>query len=432
VCDESIVSVDDALASMSAALDVLLAADPAALAGRHRDVLTQFVAQRNRADAVLLRLTEVLDSGEEWTLDGAVTAKSWMRAHLRMAPSTAAAQVRTARRARDLPQLREALAEGAVSLRHVEVVANAMGRNAERRDTVAEAEPTFARAARELDPVALHHVVSRWKHAVDPLGEIRAENDAHARRFLSISSTFEGVVVINGALAPEQGAVVRTALEVLCETGYRTERGERLAAAHGHDDAPTPAQRRADALVDLARRYLDRGDVPEVMGLRPHVEVTVQAGSLEAPRGEPGHSPGELRGAGPISTEAVRRIACDARVTGFTVDCDGRPVSYGRTRRTIPGGLRRYLNLRDGGCVFPGCDRPVQWCEAHHLVHWAHGGPTDAANLGLLCVAHHHALHEGGFTTRGSPEERTLMFRRPDGSLLGPAQHRGPPLADTG
>jgi HNH endonuclease len=58
---------------------------------------------------------------------------------------------------------------------------------------------------------------------------------------------------------------------------------------------------------------------------------------------------------------------------------------------------RRALTHRDGGCVFPGCDRPEAWCDAHHLVHWTRGGPTDLDNLALLCRRHHVTVHEGGW-----------------------------------
>jgi hypothetical protein len=52
-------------------------------------------------------------------------------------------------------------------------------------------------------------------------------------------------------------------------------------------------------------------------------------------------------------------------------------LDLGRERRLITGPLRRALVLRDRGCAFPGCDRPPRWCDAHHITHWANGGPTN-------------------------------------------------------
>jgi hypothetical protein len=75
---------------------------------------------------------------------------------------------------------------------------------------------------------------------------------------------------------------------------------------------------------------------------------------------------------------------------------------------------RTALTVRDGGCRFPSCDRPVAWCDAHHLRHWLHGGPTDLGNLLLLCRGHHHAVHEGGWQ----------LDRHPDGTITAIPPHR--------
>jgi hypothetical protein len=85
-----------------------------------------------------------------------------------------------------------------------------------------------------------------------------------------------------------------------------------------------------------------------------------------------------------------------------------QPLEVGRTSRVISPAQRVALAIRDRGCVFPGCERPLAWCEAHHLRHWLHGGPTDLTNLALVCRAHHRAVHEGAGgwpapPTAGSP-----------------------------
>jgi hypothetical protein len=85
-----------------------------------------------------------------------------------------------------------------------------------------------------------------------------------------------------------------------------------------------------------------------------------------------------------------------------------------RTSRVVSAAQRVALVVRDGGCAFPDCDRPPGWCAAHHLVHWLHGGPTDLANLALVCRAHHRAVHEGGWR----------LTRGPDGRLAATPPHR--------
>ena len=96
-----------------------------------------------------------------------------------------------------------------------------------------------------------------------------------------------------------------------------------------------------------------------------------------------------------------------------------QPLEVGRTSRVIQPAQRTALAVRDGGCVFPDCTRPLAWCEAHHLRHWLHGGPTDLANLALLCRAHHRAVHEGGWR----------LARGPDGQLTATPPHRRHPTA---
>jgi hypothetical protein len=105
---------------------------------------------------------------------------------------------------------------------------------------------------------------------------------------------------------------------------------------------------------------------------------------------------------------------------------DGEILDLGRASRVATAAQRRALFIRDEGCVFPGCDRPPGWCQAHHVVHWTALGPTDVWNMALLCSHHHHLCHEGGWTMQHAtgPPGR-FEFRRPDGTTLA-AQPAGP------
>jgi hypothetical protein len=83
-----------------------------------------------------------------------------------------------------------------------------------------------------------------------------------------------------------------------------------------------------------------------------------------------------------------------------------QPLDVGRATRVVSPAQRAALAVRDGGCVFPDCDRPLAWCEAHHLWHWLDGGPTDLWNLALVCRAHHRQVHEGGWHLARGPDGR--------------------------
>ena len=178
--------------------------------------------------------------------------------------------------------------------------------------------------------------------------------------------------------------------------------------------------RRADALGELCRRWLDRADRPHVAGERPHLTVTVDADALRT-GGASGN--GELDHTGPMTTELVRRLACDASVQRVVMGPRSEPLDVGRRTPVVPAAIRRAVIVRDRHCRFPGCDRPQTWCDAHHVLHWADGGTTDLANLLLLCRPHHGMVHRAaGFHLEvidGRP-----VFRRPDGLIL---EERAPP-----
>ena len=175
--------------------------------------------------------------------------------------------------------------------------------------------------------------------------------------------------------------------------------------------------------------------------------MTVDPDSLLS---HPGGLGGETSGAWPLDPEACRRLACDGAVTRVLVTrhpndhhsggddrlaarlqvasrslppalggAPTQPLEVGRASRVVSAAQRAALVVRDGGCALVGCDRPPAWCEAHHLVHWLHGGPTDLANLALVCRAHHRAVHEGGWR----------LGRDPNGRLTATPPHRRPQRA---
>ena len=249
------------------------------------------------------------------------------------------------------------------------------------------------------------------------------------------------MVRVDGDLDPLTGESLLTALGAVLDAEVRAGG----AGAGERPDDRTPAQRRADALGEVCRGFLDRGDRPVVAGERPHLTVTVPvevlAGGVVPGLGPglgggagtetgTGHGAGadrsgsaELDHAGPLDLEAVRQLACDASVMRVVMGPRSEPLDVGRRTPVVPAALRRAVIARDRHCRFPGCDRPHAWCEAHHIDHWADGGATTLQNLLLLCRRHHNLVHgTGGFTLElvdGRP-----VFRRADGSVL---EDRGPP-----
>jgi Domain of unknown function (DUF222) len=218
-----------------------------------------------------------------------------------------------------------------------------------------------------------------------------------ARGELWLRERRDGRLGLEGWLNPEHGSLVRVLIEQLATCHPQR---------HGVPDTRTVPQRHANALIELCQRARASEEFPTTAGEPPHVTVTIDWEALRTGLGAATLDYGQR-----ISAAAARRIACDCKLIPVMLGGDSEPLDVGRVMRTVPVGIRRALMARDGGCSFPGCDRPPGLCEAHHARHWIDGGETSVQNCCLLCPAHHHQVHQQGWdiTIRGGRVE----FRPP-------------------
>jgi hypothetical protein len=218
-----------------------------------------------------------------------------------------------------------------------------------------------------------------------------------------LSGTLDGRGDLSGSLDPEARALAECAL--------------RLAETPDVDDEParSPAQRRPDALVDIFRFFLDHQTNQPGGRHRPHLNVFLDYEDLvdvdTASKG------GWLADGTRLDGATIQRLACDAGFHRVVTEGRSTILDYGRTHRDIPTNLFNALVARDRHCRFPGCDRPPVWCEAHHIEHWEHGGPTAIGNLVLCCSRHHHLLHTPGWHIKLLPDA-TVEVTRPDGRVV--------------
>jgi hypothetical protein len=346
----------------------------------------------------LRRLSEI-DRRRIFERDGHLSPAAWLAATFKVTWGSARQSVRVARALEEMPTTRRALDDGDLSMSAVRllVMAREADPTAFERD-----EAQLVEAARIHSMNDLQRVAAYWRQAVEREHSLDGDDKLRERRRLHASVSFLGMVRVDGDLDPETGETLLTALGAVLDAESRSR---------SQDDVRTPAQRRADALAEICRQWLDMADRPAVAGERPHVTVTIGASALQN-----ASTTSEFDHVGSVDPETARRLACDASVMRVVMAGRSEPLDVGRRTSVVPPAIRRAVVVRDRTCRFPGCDRPHAWCDAHHVVHWAGGGQTALANLVLMCRRHHRMIHEGGFRLElwdGRP-----IFKRPDGSLL--------------
>jgi hypothetical protein len=418
------------------------------------DLLRAQAMDLARIEAARLGLVRELDARGWAARAGAASTQAWLAHALRVDPRAAAADVRAARAldpagdappepgtpimtgaptSADGPVLAatgRALATGELSRAHADAVlasvralptlptlpadsGAAMGADAgdgeqaeTREQLVARAEGWLLGQCGQFDPATVRRLGREVAHALDPSDVLAGELAAAARDELWLTPTDTGRVRVRGELDQVTGALLVT----LVDAGA----GPRPSAEDGPDRRP-PATRRAHAFGEVLRLAAN-ADSKIAGGLRPHLIVTIPHDSLRdallaaverADGAGDGASSGALSGAagwGPrrmavtetgttISAGWARKLACDATIIPTVLGSASEPLDIGRASRVIPPGLRRALITRDHGCAFPGCRRPPRWTDAHHIRHWADGGPTALNNLVLLCDHHHDVIH---------------------------------------
>jgi hypothetical protein len=345
-------------------------------------------------EAVFASGVRRFDKSGEYAADGALSLIAWLKWKCKLSGAAAAERVEIARQLDKLPKTEAAFASGDLGYEHVALMARAaqhVGAAA-----VRQAESTLLQAAQTHDPGQFVSVAKNFEHRIDAEGALNEANRAHARRYLHLGEPQDGMVRIDGLLDAEGGATVRTALQAFMKPGTNDTR------SHG--------QRQHDALIELCRQRA--GGRRDGAGPRPQLIIRARLDTLA---GIPGAPAGELEGGGTVPAATVQRIACDTAIARITGQGE-LEHELNHATRTIPPSTRRALEARDQHCVFPGCDRPLNWCDGHHLVWWIKGGPTTLPNLALLCRRHHRMVHEEGWSLerkggcfKATPPTRRVM-----------------------
>jgi len=318
-----------------------------------------------------------------------------------------------------LPLAAAAVAAGEVSGAQADVILGCLEQIPAAAPAVAwpVAERVLVEAARCEAPRGLRRTASELLARLDPDGLEPVEAKIERRRGFSLVRKPDGSSCPRGTWTAELTALWEPILDCLAAP---------QSAEDGVPDARSAAQRRHDAMAEAAARLLRSGSLPPAGGVPVTVlatttitELTTAANAAAAATIAATAAQSGGRGAGraggvavlghgqPVSVARLLALAGEAEVIPVIFHDRGGVLAYGRGRRLASRGQRLALAARDGGCCFPGCDRPAAWTEVHHVIEWAAGGSTDLDNQCLLCRYHHRHFAPAGWQVRitdGVPE----------------------------
>jgi hypothetical protein len=346
-----------------------------------------------------------VDAAELWDAEDAVSMTAWLRQPLRATHAQVSRPLARARKLRALPATRAAWETGRLSTAQVDAIVARL--TPVRLPAYMACETEIVEHLEHLDGPATVDFLAAWANGVDALVEPDPADldgsDPDGGSELHASRTLADRTEVSGSLEADLGMIVRAALRAATTTDGP------------EDPVRSPAQKRADALADICKFFLDHHDHPNPTPKnRPHVGVVLDYDDLLT-RGQ-----GTLIDSGePISAETIQQLLCDAAVHRILRKGSSTILDLGRTTPVVSPAQHAALAVRDGGCRWPGCDRPPSWCDAHHIEHWgADYGPTALANLALLCRRHHRRIHRRGTFARLDLATAQLTITLPTGRVI--------------
>lgn len=355
----------------------------------HGEAISELFQLIDRLQAKASAVVGAYDACGSFAIDGAGSMAGWLRHHTRVGnPSQI---VKTARRMRDLPVTATAWERGELGGGQIQAIVTNV--DDDTVDQLQGHEAALVPLLCKLSVTDTATVMRQWKANADALVQDIPTNEGDTTAHLS--QLLDGRGRLDADLDAEGFQLANRAL--------------RLAESpDAEGEERTAAQRRGDALKDVLRFFLDHQHETPKNRNRPHVDVII-----DWDRHQAGHG-GTYADGTPASAATIRTTLCDAGVSRVVVEGRSVILDLGRTERLFSDDQFQALVLRDQHCRHPGCDRPPQWCHAHHVIPWEQGGSTDLDNGVLKCSRHHHLGHRPGWTEKLEPDG-TLHITAPDG-----------------
>ncbi len=377
---------------LTSALSVVGSVDVSGLDSSRVDSLLSDVRRLQRGlDGLVVRLG---GRAAELAADGTSgSAEEVLRGSGAVGARQARREARRSEIASDLPELAAAVSDGRTTGEHVDAVARGLSKVAE-DDRAKLPLAHIVAKAEELPVEAFDRFLKRQVERVtaSKLRDTIAKREASEFRHWFDERT--GMGRFAGALEPERYEVLVNAVE------------QRTVELARRDNRPLTVNLAAAALVELSQGSSGPGARPAITVVVDHQTIADERTNRSICQTENGHD---------LPLESVARLLCDATVRRVELDESCVPIRVGRKYRTATDAQWAALKAVHDSCAWDGCQAPISWCQAHHILEWEHGGRTDLENLVPLCAQHHHRVHEGQWHIKLLPD-RSLVIHRPDGT----------------
>jgi hypothetical protein len=368
------------------------------------DVLKRVTAVSTKAVGVQAQVVRQVETRGIPESLGSTSLRTFVMGALRLSPAEAGRVTRLSKSLHETcTATGEALGSGAINAEQAHAITT-MVRRLPSKATAAQrawGENFLLEHAAVLNAADLALLSKRLDSAIDPDGTLPREDAAWERRAANVRDHHDGTQTLTWRDTDETMARLKAMLFPLAAPS---------PAADGTRDERSGEQRRADAMSQLLHLATSHPDAPSARGERPRLVITATIETLRTGQGFARTATGE-----DLPGTALRRLACDADVFALLMTEHGAPLKLGRRRRTVSPAQWIALVARDHGCQMPGCARPAEFTEAHHLKHWGEFGFTDEDNLGLFCPYDHHQIHDKGWEAFLG-EDRRVWLRPPEWS----------------
>jgi hypothetical protein len=339
-----------------------------------------------RFDSFMTEAIAAFEKGEHWAADGAKTASAWISTQCRVPRAAARRRVRLGRTLRHLPHVAEAWREGAIGEDAARAIASARRHRTEA--SMARDEEMLVSQASGMEFEDFSRVLAYWTQLADPDGAEESDEQKKASRDVFLTSSFNGMWIGQMNLDPINGSIVSSELNRLEHDLFEAdcaEAKERLGHTARIDQlARTAAQRRADAMVEMATR----SRTAPADGIRPAPLFTVLVG-FETLKGRIS----ELENGTVLHPSALEPWMDSAYFERALFSLSNR-IDVSVRSRFFTGGTRRAIELRDRICTHPYCYEPADTCQVDHIETYASGGLTTQDNGRLLCGFHNRLRNQ--------------------------------------